>query len=133
MPGCPEALHSSFWLPSHCRRCLARCARACDALIDAEAIEWELCALARTSGVTAAHDYAATHYANLLTVVGRLDDAAAQVADGTEQPRREGNAMAVDLWATIDEMVHHAVNSKDVNFDDTIRASVMDGTYNGTN
>jgi hypothetical protein len=33
----------------------------------------------------------------------------------------------------IDEMVQHAVNSKDVNFDDTIRASVMDGTYNGTN
>ena len=43
----------------------------------------ELCALARTSDVTAAHDLAAIHYAILLAVVGRLDDAAAQVADGT--------------------------------------------------
>jgi DNA-binding CsgD family transcriptional regulator len=68
----------------------------------------ELCALARTSDVTAAYDWAATHYANLLTVVGRLDEAAARVADGTEQARREGNAMALDLWATIDEMVHLA-------------------------
>ena len=39
------------------------------------------------------------HYANLLAVVGRLDDAAAQVADGTEQARREGNAMALEIWA----------------------------------
>src|SRR6202011_5978619 len=44
----------------------------------------ELCALARTGGVTAAYDWAATNYANLLAVVGRLDDAAAQVTDGTE-------------------------------------------------
>ena len=43
----------------------------------------ELCALARTSDATAAHDLAALHYACLLAVVGRLDDAAAQVADGT--------------------------------------------------
>ena len=49
----------------------------------------ELCALARTSGVTAAHDLAALHYPLLLAVVGRLDEAAAQVADGTEQARRE--------------------------------------------
>ena len=68
----------------------------------------ELCALARASDVTAAHDLAAIHYALLLAVVGRLDDAAAQVADGTEQARREGNAMALDIWATIDGMVHLA-------------------------
>jgi DNA-binding CsgD family transcriptional regulator len=68
----------------------------------------ELCALARMSGVTAAHDFAAIHYANLLAAVGRLDDAAAQVADGTQQARREGNAMALDIWATIDGMVHLA-------------------------
>ena len=55
----------------------------------------ELCALARTSDATAAHDLAAMHYALLLAVVGRLDDAAARVADGTEQARREGNAMAL--------------------------------------
>jgi hypothetical protein len=66
----------------------------------------ELCALARTSDATAARDLAANHYSILLAVVGRLDDAAAQVADGTEQARREGNAMALDMWATIDGVVH---------------------------
>ena len=68
----------------------------------------ELCALARTSDATTAHDLAALHYALLLALVGRLDDAAAQVADGTQQARREGNAMALDLWATIDGGVHLA-------------------------
>src|SRR6202007_110464 len=63
---------------------------------------------ARASGVTAAYDWAAINYANLLVVVGRLDDAAAQVADGTEQARRERNAMALDVWAVIDGMVHLA-------------------------
>jgi DNA-binding CsgD family transcriptional regulator len=66
----------------------------------------ELCAPARTSDATAAHDLAANHYALLLAVVGRLDDAAAQVADATEQARRERNAMALDMWATIDGVVH---------------------------
>jgi DNA-binding CsgD family transcriptional regulator len=60
----------------------------------------ELCALACTSDATAAHDLAAIHYARLLAVVGRLDDAAARVADGIEQARRTGNAMALDIWAT---------------------------------
>jgi DNA-binding CsgD family transcriptional regulator len=49
---------------------------------------------------------ATNHYAILLAVVGRLDDATAQVADGTAQARREGNAMALDMWATIDGVVH---------------------------
>ena len=66
----------------------------------------ELCAPARTSDATAAHDLAANHYAILLAVVGRLDDAAAQVADETEHARRKGNAMALDMWATIDGVVH---------------------------
>jgi DNA-binding CsgD family transcriptional regulator len=68
----------------------------------------ELCARARAGDVTAAHFPAALNYAFLLAVVGRLDDAAAQVADGTEQARREGNAMALDMWAGIDGMVHLA-------------------------
>jgi DNA-binding CsgD family transcriptional regulator len=68
----------------------------------------ELCALARTSDATAAYDWAAVNYANLLAMVGRLDEATAQVADGTEQARRAGNAMALDIWATIDGMVHLA-------------------------
>jgi DNA-binding CsgD family transcriptional regulator len=66
----------------------------------------ELCALARTSDPAAAHDFAATQYPILLAVVGRLDEAAAQVADGTQQARRAGNAMALDTWATFDGVVH---------------------------
>jgi DNA-binding CsgD family transcriptional regulator len=68
----------------------------------------ELCALARTSGVAAAHDLAAIHYAHLLAAVGRLDDAAVQVGDGLEQARREGHAMALAMWATVDGVVHLA-------------------------
>jgi DNA-binding CsgD family transcriptional regulator len=68
----------------------------------------ELCTRARASDVTAAHFPAALNYAFLLAMVGRLDDAAAQVADGTQHARREGNAMALDTWATIDGMVHLA-------------------------
>jgi DNA-binding CsgD family transcriptional regulator len=68
----------------------------------------ELCALARTGDATAAHDLAALYYAMLLAAVGRLDDAAAQIADGTAQARRAGNAMAVDMWATMDGCVHLA-------------------------
>jgi len=66
----------------------------------------EVCVLARTSDATAAYDLAANHYAILLALVGRLDDAAAQVADGIEQARREGNAMALDIWVTMDGIVH---------------------------
>ena len=65
----------------------------------------ELCALARTSDATAARDFA---YALLLAVVGRLDDAAAQAADGTEQARRERNAMALDIWAALDGLAQLA-------------------------
>ncbi|HUB54488.1 MAG TPA: AAA family ATPase [Mycobacterium sp.] len=68
----------------------------------------ELAALARSGELTAAHLLAANYYANLLAVVGRLDDAGAQVADGTARARREHNPMAVDIWATIDAMLHVA-------------------------
>src|SRR3984957_7542975 len=57
----------------------------------------ELCALARTSDATAAHDMAANHYPILLAAVGRLDDAAARVADGIAQAHRERNAMALEI------------------------------------
>jgi DNA-binding CsgD family transcriptional regulator len=66
----------------------------------------DICPFARASGVTAARDLAAVHYALLLAAVGRLDDAAAQVADGIEQVRRERDAMALDLWTMIDGLVH---------------------------
>jgi hypothetical protein len=45
------------------------------------------------------------NYAHLLAVVGRSDDAAAQIADGTKQARREGNAMALDIWTLFDGVV----------------------------
>src|SRR5262249_36154610 len=53
-------------------------------------------------------DLAEIHYTNLLAVVGRLDDAAVEAADLVEQARREHNAMAVDVWATVDGMVRLA-------------------------
>jgi len=68
----------------------------------------ELCARSRASDVPAAHYLAVIHYAMLLAVIGRLADAAAQVADGTAQARRERNAMALDIWATLDGIVHLA-------------------------
>src|ERR1700757_4246757 len=68
----------------------------------------ELCALARASGATEAHDLAAMHYAHLLAVVGRLDEAAARDADGPEHARRAGNAMALDIWTLNDGFVHLA-------------------------
>jgi len=66
----------------------------------------EVCALARTDDATAAHDLAAMHNSLLLAVVGRLDEAADQVADGIDQARREGNAMALAIWAANDGVVH---------------------------
>jgi DNA-binding CsgD family transcriptional regulator len=68
----------------------------------------ELSALAYTSDATAAHDLAAWPYANQLAVVGRLDDATAQIADGTGQARREGNAMFLNIWAVFSGIVHLA-------------------------
>jgi DNA-binding CsgD family transcriptional regulator len=69
----------------------------------------ELSALAaRTADLPIAHLLVAVNYANLLAVVGRLDDAAAQIAVGTERAGRERNTMALDIWAAIDGMVHFA-------------------------
>jgi DNA-binding CsgD family transcriptional regulator len=68
----------------------------------------EVCALARTSNVIAAHFLAAAECALLLALVGRLDDAAAQVASETEQAHREGNAMALYIWAINDGILHFA-------------------------
>ena len=67
-----------------------------------------LCALPYTSDATAAHDLAAHHYALQLAVAGRVDDATAQIAEGTEHARREGNAMARNMWAIFGGLVHIA-------------------------
>jgi DNA-binding CsgD family transcriptional regulator len=68
----------------------------------------ELSALTRTSDAAEAHDLAARHYALLLAVVGRVDDATAQVAGGTAQARRERNAIALNMWAVFGGLVHLA-------------------------
>jgi ATP/maltotriose-dependent transcriptional regulator MalT len=66
----------------------------------------EICALARAGDAAAAHNLAGIHYATLLAVVGRLEDAAAYISDATNRARREGNSMALAIWAAIDGMVH---------------------------
>nr|WP_269156386.1 LuxR family transcriptional regulator [Mycobacterium paraintracellulare] len=68
----------------------------------------ELCPLAHTNETALAHAYAGMYNANLLAVVGRLDDATAQVAQGIGQAGREGNAMALALWAVFSGLVHLA-------------------------
>jgi DNA-binding CsgD family transcriptional regulator len=68
----------------------------------------ELCSLGRTSDLPVAHLLSAVYYAMVLASVGRLDDAAEHVAAHTERARQERNAMALDIWATIDGMVHLA-------------------------
>ena len=68
----------------------------------------ELCALGRTSELPVAHLLATNYYANLLALVGRLDDAAEYVRTGVQRAQRESNDMALDVWATIDGMVHLA-------------------------
>ncbi|KBZ64298.1 hypothetical protein K875_01683 [Mycobacterium [tuberculosis] TKK-01-0051] len=58
----------------------------------------ELQALTPAGDMTA-HNLAACHLANLLAVVGRLDDAAALVAGRTEKSRQERDGMALHIWA----------------------------------
>lgn len=65
----------------------------------------DVSALARTSDATAAHDLATRHYALLLAVVGRVDDATARVAHGIAQARREHNALALNMWAVFGGLV----------------------------
>jgi DNA-binding CsgD family transcriptional regulator len=66
------------------------------------------CVLVRAGDVSTDHDLAARHYAILLAVVGRVDDAMAQITEGTERARRAGNAMALDLWGLGVGMAHLA-------------------------
>ncbi|OBA59505.1 LuxR family transcriptional regulator [Mycobacterium sp. 1100029.7] len=68
----------------------------------------EVCRLPHTNETALAHAYAGMYNANLLAVVGRLDDATARVTDGIGQARREGNEMALALWAVFSGLVHLA-------------------------
>ena len=64
--------------------------------------------LAYTNETALAHAYAGMYHANLLAVVGRLDDATARVAEGIAQAGREGNALALATWAVYSGWVHLA-------------------------
>ena len=52
--------------------------------------------------------YAAKRRAGLIVCVGSLEEASAQVAEGTEKAHRERNAMALPGWAHLGGMVHAA-------------------------
>jgi ATP/maltotriose-dependent transcriptional regulator MalT len=65
-------------------------------------------AMTRSGETTMAHVVAAIHAASFPVFVGALDDAAAEVAKGTAQARREQNAMAIPSWALLGAMVQMA-------------------------
>jgi DNA-binding NarL/FixJ family response regulator len=67
----------------------------------------ELCELGASSDLVA-HLLVENYYANWLALVGRLDDAAKRVAAGADRAKREHNAMALDIWAALDGIVHLA-------------------------
>jgi len=52
--------------------------------------------------------YAAKRRAGLIVCVGSLEEASAQVAEGTEKAHRERNAMALPGWTHLGGMVHAA-------------------------
>jgi DNA-binding CsgD family transcriptional regulator len=65
-------------------------------------------ALARSGEPTVAHELCAMHKASLLSFVGRYDDAAAAIADGTEKARRDHAGMPLHLWRATGAFVHLA-------------------------
>ena len=65
-------------------------------------------ALVRTSKFTPAHQLAEIHSANILAVVGRLDEAAALIAKGIQISRNMGNNMAFQIWTHHEGTVHLA-------------------------
>jgi DNA-binding CsgD family transcriptional regulator len=60
------------------------------------------------AGDMTARNLAACHLANLLAVVGRLDDALALVAKWTEKSQRERDGMALHIWGLTAGVVHVA-------------------------
>src|SRR6185312_6625221 len=60
------------------------------------------------AGDMTAHHLAAIHLANLLAVVGRLDDAAALVASGTKKSHKERDGMALHIWGLTASLVQVA-------------------------
>jgi hypothetical protein len=65
-------------------------------------------ALIRNSDASLGHELAAMHRVSLLTYIGRVQDAAAQVVIGSEKARRERSGMALQLWTLTGGFVHLA-------------------------
>ncbi|OBB80340.1 LuxR family transcriptional regulator [Mycobacterium colombiense] len=65
-------------------------------------------ALTRSGEATFGGIYAAKRRAGLIVCTGSLEDASAQVAEGTEKAHRERNAMALPGWTHLGGMVHAA-------------------------
>lgn len=62
----------------------------------------------RNGEIVAAHQTATMHLANLLAVVGRLDDAAATISMGMRAAREERNSLAITQWTHWEGLVHLA-------------------------
>lgn len=67
-----------------------------------------VCAQGRTREFVVSDLLAANHYANMLAVAGRMDEAAGQVAEGVQRAERERDEMMLDIWARISGMAHLA-------------------------
>jgi ATP/maltotriose-dependent transcriptional regulator MalT len=64
--------------------------------------------LTRSGEATSGGIYAAKRRASLIVCAGSLEEACAQVAEGTEKAHRERNAMALPGWTHLGGMVHAA-------------------------
>jgi ATP/maltotriose-dependent transcriptional regulator MalT len=68
----------------------------------------DVAALTRSGEATFGGIYAAKRRAGLIACTGSLEEAGAQVAEGTEKAHRERNAMALPGWTHLGGMVHAA-------------------------
>jgi DNA-binding CsgD family transcriptional regulator len=73
----------------------------------------ELGALTHDGGTTLAHELCAMHKGSLLSLVGRFDDAAAAIADGTGKAQRDHAGMPLHLWRATGAIVHLAAGRLD--------------------
>lgn len=68
----------------------------------------EICEQARTREFVVSDLLASNHYANMLALAGRLDEAAERVTEGVRRARHERDEMMLDIWARIAGTVHLA-------------------------
>lgn len=68
----------------------------------------EICEQGRAREFVVSDLLAANHYANMLALAGRLDEAGEQVTAGVQRARRERDEMMLDIWARIAGTIHLA-------------------------